>query len=176
MGTIIIRSCPLALKMLDPYISEWWHECLILKLGRVHAKNEFEGLVITWVYNLFVMWALGFLPWIVPSIQTQLHNLYPMILSHFPITALLALSLFAFPSLFEPSPSFSFSSLIYSARLMEGLWLLEVTSGYRGPIPLSLRRCLVRSGSGSGGLRTGSHLKGGVRQCYSPGHHRVAKI
>ena len=48
---------------------------LISYLGNhtVHAKNEASGLVLTWAHNLFVMWALDFLTWVVLSSETQ-HN------------------------------------------------------------------------------------------------------
>ena len=55
----------------------------------VHAKNEASGLVLTWAHNLFVMWALDFLTWIVLSSETQQNTL----LLQIPPLSLLLLSL-----------------------------------------------------------------------------------
>ena len=41
----------------------------------VATKNEVDGPTLTWVQNLFVVWALGFLPWVVPNAKTQHSNL-----------------------------------------------------------------------------------------------------
>ena len=40
----------------------------------VRAKNEADGLGLTWAHNLFVMWALDFLAWVVPNTETQWGN------------------------------------------------------------------------------------------------------
>ena len=56
------------------------------------------------------------------------------------------------------NPLFPIESLIYSSRLMKGLWLFQVISEHGGPIPLPLNGCLV--GSGDNGFGTGSHLRG----------------
>ena len=88
----------------------------------VHAKNEVDGLALTWAHSLFVMRALDFLPWVVPSTKTQ--QCKPVNSFPFSPTALLMLSLsLCSPFSFVPSnpPSSSFSSLIYSLRLVEGL-------------------------------------------------------
>ena len=37
----------------------------------VHAKNKAVGPILTWEHNLFVMWALDFLPWVVSNVKTQ---------------------------------------------------------------------------------------------------------
>ena len=37
----------------------------------VHAKNEVYGLTLAWAYNLFVMWVLDFLLWVVLNAETQ---------------------------------------------------------------------------------------------------------
>ena len=70
-------------------------------------------------------------------------------------------------------PSSSFSSLIYSSRLVEGLWLFLVISGHGGPIPLPLSGCLV--GSRSRGFGTDSHLKRNILQRYSLEQYRAAE-
>ena len=45
------------------------------KSSKVHnetvcAKNEVGGPALTWVHNLFVVWALDFLLWVVPNTET----------------------------------------------------------------------------------------------------------
>ena len=40
----------------------------------VGAKNEAVGLGLIWAHNLFVMWVLDFLVWIVPNTETQQGN------------------------------------------------------------------------------------------------------
>ena len=41
----------------------------------VRAKNEVSRPVLTWAHNLFVIWALDFLLWVVPSTETRQSNL-----------------------------------------------------------------------------------------------------
>ena len=41
----------------------------------VRAKNEVGRPVLTWAHNLFMIWALDFLLWEVPSTKTQQSNL-----------------------------------------------------------------------------------------------------
>ena len=93
--------------------------------------------------------------------QTQIY-LYFLTTFSLPnrITPLLFLSvcslfLVLFPEL--TTPHSSLSSLIYSLRLVEGLWLIYVISGFGGPIPLSLSGCL--GGSGRSGIGTASYLQ-----------------
>ena len=45
------------------------------KSSKVHnetvcAKNEVGGPALTWAHNLFVVWALDFLLWVVPNTET----------------------------------------------------------------------------------------------------------
>ena len=53
------------------------HTCKYLVIFRfslsifVRAKNEVNGPALTWAYNLFVVWVLDFLPWVVPNTKTQ---------------------------------------------------------------------------------------------------------
>ena len=41
----------------------------------VRAKNEVGRQALTWAHNLFVMWVLDFLLWVVPKTETQQSNL-----------------------------------------------------------------------------------------------------
>ena len=36
----------------------------------MRAKNKGYGLTLTWVHNLFVMWVLDFLFWVILSLET----------------------------------------------------------------------------------------------------------
>ena len=40
----------------------------------MHARNETDGLGLTWTHNLFVTWALDFLAWVVPNTKIQRNN------------------------------------------------------------------------------------------------------
>ena len=51
------------------YIDKWR-----LHIICVRAKNEVGGPALTWAHNLFVVWALDFLPWVVPNTETQQSN------------------------------------------------------------------------------------------------------
>ena len=61
-----------------------WRETLFGKDGFIYiyiyiyiyvrAKNEADGLGLTWAHNLFVMWVLDFLTRVVPNIETQQSN------------------------------------------------------------------------------------------------------
>ena len=82
----------------------------------MRAKNEVNGPVLAWAHNLFGMCALDFLPWVVPSTETQQCNL-----TLCNLTAFLMLSHFPFSLYHSTTPYSSFSSLIYSLRLVEGL-------------------------------------------------------
>ena len=49
----------------------------------VHAKNEVYGLTLAWAHNLFVMWVLDFLLWVVLNAETQQSDLfYEFLYSH----------------------------------------------------------------------------------------------
>ena len=93
------------------------------------------------------------------------------------ITPLLSLSIYClFLVLFSelPTPFSSFSSLIYSSRLVEELWLLQVISGIGGLIPLFQSGCL--GGSGRSGIGIASHLRRFARRRYSPRQCRAAEM
>ena len=131
-----------------------------------------------WAHNLFILWALGFLLWVVLRLETQSLTLVftTPSLSHkatslsFGIVPLLSSCL-----IFRVSNSLNFSSqsLIYSVRSMGVSWLFLIISGNGGLIPLCLSGCFV--GSGSSGIRTGSHLRKDVQQRYSPRLYRATE-
>ena len=66
----------------------------------MHAINEVDGPALTWAHNLFVVWALGFLPWVVPNTETQHSNLSLRI----PLLSLLLLFCCFSRSLFSKFP------------------------------------------------------------------------
>ena len=37
----------------------------------VGIKSEVDGPILSWAYNLLVIWALDFLLWVVPYTETQ---------------------------------------------------------------------------------------------------------
>ena len=114
----------------------------------MRAKSKSYGLTLTWAHNLFVMWVLNFLLWVILNLETQQYNATLWI----PLLSLLLLFLcsllYLFFLVFQPPTTSSFSSLIYSSRLVEGWWLLLIVSGKWGPMPLFLSGCLVGSGRG----------------------------
>ena len=83
------------------YLNNHFYSFIIIII--VRAKNEVDGPVLTQAHNLFVMWALDFLPWVVPNTETQLCNFSPLNPSPFPITTLLVLTLSALSSRLEPT-------------------------------------------------------------------------
>ena len=106
-----------------------------------------------WAHNLFVLWALDFLQWVVPDSETQMQALVSLI----PLLFLVSLSLLTATPLWSPPPlSSSHSPPINSSRWVGKSWSFLIVSGNGGPMSLSLSGCSVGSRSGIG---TGSHLK-----------------
>ena len=98
----------------------------IVRFISMHAKNEVNGPALTWAHNLFVVWALDFLPWVVPNTETQQSNLSlwtPLLSLLLLFCCFLAPSILSF--LWNLSTPFSpLTSHIYSPKLVEELWLL----------------------------------------------------
>ena len=130
------------------------------------------GLTSTWAHNLFVLWAFVFLIVGGPMLGRPKYDSISLSLSP-SLTELLLCSLLSvctlllilFPEL--PTLFFSFSSLIYSSRLVDRLWLMiiQVISGIRGSIPLFQSGCL--GGSGKSGIGIASHLRRSAWWRYS---------
>ena len=80
----------------------------------VCAKRETNGPPLVWAHNLFVMWALDFLPRVVPRTETQQNN------SFLRIPKLLLPLLFCYilipPLLFSLKPFFLPQFLIFIAQ------------------------------------------------------------
>ena len=127
-----------------------------------------------WSHNLFVLWALDFLLWVVPDSKTQMHTL----VSLSPLLFLVLLSLLTATPPPPPPPPSSHSPSIYSSRWVGKSWLFLIVSGNRGPMSLLLSGCLVGSGSMSGksGIGTGSRLKRAIWQGYSPRQNQTIEM
>ena len=128
----------------------------------MHTQNIWLlGITSTWAHNLFVLWAFGF-PTVGGSIlgkpkYTSISSRLSLFLTESLLCSFWVFTLFLVLFLELTTPHSSLSSLIYSLKLVEGLWLIYVISGFGGPIPLSLSGCL--GGSGRSGIGTASYLQ-----------------
>ena len=101
-------------KVLEPNIYIYMCVCVCV-CARARAKNEDNGPVLTWAHNLYVVWAMNFLLWVVPNAENQRSNLSSEFLySHYYYSSI-ALSLLLLLVPLQPfNPLSSLSSHIYS--------------------------------------------------------------
>ena len=124
-------------------------------------KIWFLGSTFTWTHNLFVLWVLGFLLWVVLCLMTQMHSYFlkPFSLPHRVTPFLFQFSRSFLLRFLTPfyNPHSSFSSPI------------PLTSANGAPIPSSLNGCSI--GKGGNGIEIDSHLQKPARQRYSRWHY-----
>ena len=118
------------------------------------------GFTYTWAHNLFILWVLSFLLWVVLCLKTQLHSLLslriPLFLSQRRSLHSWCGSLLFSLFLSSLPPYFSLYFPIYSSRWMAVLWLFLVINGNGGPILSFLSGCSIGSGGNGSDIPQGN--------------------
>ena len=90
------------------------------KIIFVCTQDETNGLTLLWAHNLFMMWALDFLPWVILAQRSSSNSLTFVFFSLLSCDSIL-LSVLSSTQNLSTTPTLPLASHIYSQALVEGL-------------------------------------------------------